>query len=270
VRRAFSGAREPMRLLALAAEASACARFIASAHGARVPVLRMGNIADDEEDVEDIKASIFIAHVAGDSASLFDLVEGLEALNPTERTATSVLLDGYWETIYANSPARWHGSGRVRHVIESWSPASNLGPGAPGILAGPRGNRWADVAEGRGAYVQRARHRFGSSEVRAAYTWLGGEAWDLEYVSRARLLFGVPVWKREVRGDDTIDLDHALRPTFVDGELLVLRAPAVRAGDQQLRPERVYLLRRMKNRLWQDGSFMGLSDRPVLGFELDP
>ena len=43
------------------------------------------------------------------------------------------------------------------------------------------------------------------------------------------------------------------------------------AGPQPLRPERVYLLRRMKNRLDQgDGSFKGLSDRPVMGFELEP
>ena len=49
------------------------------------------------------------------------------------------------------------------HIIESWSPDS-LGPGAPGILAGPTGARWDDVADGRGAYVQRARLRFGSSE----------------------------------------------------------------------------------------------------------
>ena len=42
-----------------------------------------------------------------------------------------------------------------------------------------------------------------------------------------------------------------VRPTFVDGELCILRAPAVHAGPQTLRPERVYLLRRMKNRLDQ-------------------
>ena len=62
-----------------------------------------------------------------------------------------------------------------------------------------------------------------------------------------------------------------MRPTFVDGELCILRAPAVYAGPQPLRPERVYLLRRMKNRLDQgDGSVKGLSDRPVMGFELEP
>ena len=32
----------------------------------------------------------------------------------------------------------------------------------------------------------------------------------------------------------------------------------------------LYLLERMRNRLWQDGSFKGLSDKPLLGFELDP
>ena len=106
--------------------------------------------------------------------------------------------------------------------------------------------------------------------MRGTYTWLGGEAWDIQYVSTARLLFGVPIWKRQLSGPASADLDHAVRPTFVDGEICVLRAPAVRAGDCELRADRIYVLRRLKNRLWQDGTFEGLSDKPVLGFELDP
>ena len=89
-------------------------------------------------------------------------------------------------------------------------------------------------------------------------------------VSRARLLFGIPIWRRQLGAPDRVDLDYAVRPTFVDGELCVLRSPAVCAGDAELRRERVYILKRMRNRLWQDGSFTGLSDRPVFGFELDP
>ena len=233
---------------------------------------------DAEEALENLKFAVKVAHMAGDSASLFSLASELEALNPSERCATSPLLDGYWETIYASAPAAWTGGGRVRHIIE-WAPASSesgrkgvtaLGPGAPGILAGIRGEKWDDVAEGRGAYVQRSRRRFGSSEVRATYTWLGGEAWDIRYVSRARLLFGIPIWKRRLGAPECFDLDYAVRPTFVDGELCVMRAPAVSAGDAELRGGRVYILKRMRNRLWQDGSFTGLSDKPVLGFELEP
>ena len=80
------------------------------------------------------------------------------------------------------------------------------------------------------------------------------------------------MWKRSVAAPalTSIDFDHAVRPTFVDGEVCILRAPAVLAGDSELRPERVYLLKRMRNRLWQDGSFVGLSDRPVLGFDIEP
>ena len=221
-----------------------------------------------EDETTGIKEAIKLAHTAGDSEGLAALVRTLEVLNPTERCATSPLLDGFWETLYASTPARWTRGGRLRHVIESWSEGTS--PGMPGLLAGPRGNQWDDVSQGRGAYVQRARLRFGSSELRATFTWLGGEAWEVKYVSQARLLLGIPVWRRRVRDGASIDLDLAVRPTFVDGELCILRAPAVTAGDHQLRPERVYLLRRMKNRLWQDGTFKGLSDQPVLGFELEP
>jgi hypothetical protein len=70
-------------------------------------------------------------------------------------------------------------------------------------------------------------------------------------VSKARLLFGIPIWRRQLDGRDSVDLDHAVRPTFVDGNLCVMRAPPVRAGDCELRPERVYILQRMRNRLWQ-------------------
>ena len=130
----------------------------------------MSQVPDDAyaDETTELKQLVGVAFRAGDSAALSDLVEKLEAVNPTERCATSPLLDGYWDTLYASAPAGWTRGGPVRHVIESWvgTPSSNLGPGAPGILAGPRGGRWEDVADGRGAYVQRARLRVGSREVR--------------------------------------------------------------------------------------------------------
>ena len=226
---------------------------------------------DDEDETAPIKRAIALAHRTGDRTGLLERVAALEALNPIERCATSPLLDGHWATVVASPAASWaRGSTRIMHVIESWSPPRGLGPGAPGVLASPSGALWADVAEGRGAYVQRARLRFGSCELRATYRWLGGENWDVEYVSRARLLLGLPLWKRRVEAWNC-DLDHAVRPTFVDGDCCILRAPAVTAGaDVELRPERVWMLRRLKNRLWQDSTFVGLSDRPLAGFDLDP
>ena len=35
--------------------------------------------------------------------------------------------------------------------------------------------------------------------------------------NQARLLLGVPLWRRRVRDGASADLDHAVRPTFVDG-----------------------------------------------------
>ena len=273
------------------------------AQRARVTMAGFPEVDDDayaDANTKMLKDEIGAAHRAGDSNGLGKLVLKLEQLNPTERCATSPLLDGHWETLYASRPASWMRGGRVTHIIESYSSADS--PGAPGLLAGPTGTRWDDVADGRGAYVQRARLRFGSTEgedegalntpqnrlnashltgvckpfarvraVRGTYTWLGGEAWDIRYVSRARLIFGIPVWKQSVASPSAIvDFDHAVRPTFVDGDVCILRAPAVLAGECELRPERVYLLKRMRDRLWQDGSFIGLSDRPVFGFDLEP
>ena len=155
-----------------------------------------------EDEATDLKAAIRVALVAGDKEGLRTLVDSLERLNPTERCATSPLLDGYWETLYASTPAAWTRGRRLRHVIESWSEGDAPGmgidssPGVPGLRDGPRGTAWTDVAQGRGAYVQRARLRFGlSRELRATYNWLGGEAWEVQHVSQARLLLGLPLWR---------------------------------------------------------------------------
>ena len=196
----------------------------------RIPVpARRGRVAMDafpervdsyEDETTSLKAAIRVAHVAGDSAGLRALVESLELLNPTERCATSPLLDGFWETLYASKPAAWTRGGRLRHVIESWSEGDAPGmgmsssPGMPGLLSGPRGTAWTDVAEGRGAYVQRARLRFGfSRELRATYNWLGGDAWEVRHVSQARLLLGIPLWRRTVRDGVSVDLDPNTSPS---------------------------------------------------------
>ena len=173
-----------------------------------------------EDETASLKAAIRVAHVAGDSAGLCALVESLELLNPTERCATSPLLDGFWDTLYASKPAAWTRGGRLRHVIESWSEGDAPGmgmsssPGMPGLLSGPRGTAWTDVAEGRGAYVQRARLRFGfSRELRATYNWLGGDAWEVRHVSQARLLLGIPLWRRTVRDGASVALDPNTSPS---------------------------------------------------------
>jgi hypothetical protein len=224
----------------------------------------------DEDERHKLKALIAAAVDQHDGSSARRLIQQLERLNPTERCATSVLLDGYWETVYTHPEAAWmRASSGITHIIESWSPSTDRpGPGATGLLRGPTGQAWPDVRDGRGAYVQRARGRLGTREVRATYTWLGGDAWDLNYISRARLFLGVPVWRRQVAGFD-VDLDHEIGPTFVDGDTAVLRSPSVRVGDSEVRAARVWVLRRLRHRLWQDDSFRGISDSGAIGI-VDP
>ena len=134
------------------------------AAGRRIPLpSRGGPVAMDafperaysyEDETTDLKAAIRVALVAGDKEGLRTLVDSLERLNPTERCATSPLLDGYWETLYASTPAAWTRGRRLRHVIESWSEGDAPGmgidssPGVPGLRDGPRGTAWTDVAQG--------------------------------------------------------------------------------------------------------------------------
>ena len=240
------------------------------------------DLTDDVSVKEAIVATLQLTCSEDERASrLRFLAEALEPLCEIDRLGTSPLVDGYWELFYADSPPAWWGRhGRVRHAIESAAPTqrptgdddvapadsvSGTSPGAPGLRTGPRGGEWNDVSEGRGAYVQRCRRNlFLTTELRATYTWLGGEAWELTFVSRKQLLFGaLPVWRsRSSTLQLSSDLDHALRPTFVDGDYLILRTPAVTAGgDVVLRSKRMYMLRRLRNRLWQDNDFVGMSDR---------
>ena len=231
----------------------------------------------DPADADSIKAAIVASQLCPSrderSARLRILAEALEPLCEVDRVGTSPLVDGYWELLHATSPpAWWPRNGRIRHVIESAAPLGadiatpqrSTSPGAPGLRTGPRGGEWDDVCLGRGAYVQRCRRSLlMTSELRATYTWLGGEAWDLCFEERKQLLFGIlPVWRsRSSTLNSSFDLDHALRPTYVDGEILILRAPRVTVGADVLRGDRLYMLRRMRNRLWQDNDFTGLSDR---------
>ena len=243
----------------------------------------MACAAGSDDDIDLLIAEIGAAARAGDGSHVRELVDKLEPLCEVDRCATSPLLDGYWETIFASERPRWaHKGGRMRHAIESASIAPlsdeeeaplvgsslDYSPGRTGLRSGPTGVLWED-SKGRGAYVQRSRKGlFGTREVRATYTWLGGYAWELEYVSKSWLWLGIP-WRRKKltreAAERDADLDHALRPTYVDGELLVLRAPAVNAGEVQLRAERLYVLERLRNRLWQDNSYVGVSERA--GFE---
>ena len=62
---------------------------------------------------------------------------------------------------------------------------------------------------------------------------LGGDAWSIDYERFVLSLLGMPVWRRRVRRR-AADLDWGIRPTFLDGELLVLRAPAVAAGEHRV------------------------------------
>lgn len=241
----------------------------------KISVTAAPSIPEDEEarryDVKDMIAKALSSD--GEASSLIDLIDELEDLCETDRLAASPMLDGWWKCLYCSNPPRAvprAGRGML-HGIESAPPspgAEQLSPGTPGLRCAPNGRPWDDVSAGKGAYVQRSRRRFwGTREVRATYTWLGGDGWDLSFASTAFMLLGVPLWRRRVPAGSAFDadLDHALRPTYVDGELLILRSPAVTAGDCELRPMRTYLLERQRNRLWQDDSFVGLSDR--MGWE---
>ena len=223
-----------------------------------------------------------LADGSTESLDFQSVIDELESDREADhRVATSPLLDGYWDVVYASEYPQWtQGARMVTHAIEtanampgsSASPSTSglhFSPGLPGLRNGPLlGNVWADVAGGRCAYVQRAKRCYGAlrAERRGTFTWLGGDDWDLEWVSGSWLLFGVPVWQWRIRAPRLpLDLDHGLRPTYVDGQYLVLRSPAVVAGERILRPPRVYLLARQRNRLWQDPTFVGLSD--IMGFE---
>ena len=138
----------PLSHAILGVPAASVARALPAARRRGIPLpSRRGPVAMDafperaysyEDETTDLKAAIRVALVAGDKEGLRTLVDSLERLNPTERCATSPLLDGYWETLYASTPAAWTRGRRLRHVIESWSEGDAPGmgtsssPGVPG------------------------------------------------------------------------------------------------------------------------------------------
>ena len=81
---------------------------------------------------------------------------------------------------------------------------------------------------------------------------LGGEHLRIQFDGRMRVsLLGLTLWSRPLDPRSN-DLDHALQPTFVDGDTLVVRSAAVCAGPSRvLRSERIYVLRRARHAYWQ-------------------
>ena len=154
-----------------------------------------------------LRLDLAAAAAEQDRPRLASLIDELERLRETEdRCATSVLLDGFWETVYASESPAWARGGRLRHAIEyslpvapplpreptdpppdATHPPTERGSGdvgwttqaatqvtgsalsGPGLLQRPDGSLWADVRRGHGAYVQRSKHRFGTDEASLLY-----------------------------------------------------------------------------------------------------
>merc|ERR1712113_21752 len=77
----------------------------------------------------------------------------------------------------------------------------------------------------------------------------GGEHLHLSYNSGVRVsLLGITILRREI---EMSDLDHALQPTFLDGDTCILRAPPVCAGSIIIRSDRTYVLSRLRHAFWQ-------------------
>jgi hypothetical protein len=162
---------------------------------------------------------------------ILELLALLEQNNPTDRPATSPLLDGVWTPLW------------TKNVAPLWAenlPFARLGradlslkfdlsePGAPGL------------------YRHRMRiRRVLCADVEASCSALGG--WDLrtEYRPGVRIsVLGVPLFRL---GLDPLssDLDHDLEVTFLDGTMLILRAARVTV------PARIYVLQRQRHEFWQ-------------------
>ena len=79
------------------------------------------------EELERVKGRLIEAIAArSNSAKIDTLVSALEPLCETDRCATSPLLDGYWDVIYASNVPQWaqqaYRKGRLQHAIEmQWS-----------------------------------------------------------------------------------------------------------------------------------------------------
>lgn len=198
---------------------------------------------DAEGSAEDLKRSI-LAQVSKASPyySVPELVAALEARGLDDdlgaRPAASPLLEGDWETLWVSEPPRWtrrwplRRAQRLTHVI--------------------RGG-WTGLEPGH--YVQRVGGGLLRGECTAQWSELGGEAWSVGWRSCRLTLLGLRVWRHDALRADA-DFDYDVRPTFVDGDLCVLRSPAVVAGACELRAGRIYVLRRLRHRLWNGDGFL--------------
>ena len=98
---------------------------------------------------------------------------------------------------------------------------------------------WLEVQKGwtglePGHYVQRVGGGLLRGECTAQWSELGGEAWSVGWRSCRLTLLGLRVWRHDALRADA-DFDYDVWPTFVDGDLCVLRSPAVVAGGKNLR-----------------------------------
>ena len=165
--------------------------------------------------------------------SLESALVQLEESNPTERPASSPLLDGMWSTQWFSSAPRWTRLPFVSRTMWHHIDTSH-GKGGPG--------RYTQRVRVAGIFLA---HATGSICA------LGGGDLRVEYERYSLSFLGIPLFRRSVYQFDA-DLDHALRPTFLDGDSCVLRADAVCAGPSRvLRPARTYVLRRDRHALWQ-------------------
>ena len=165
------------------------------------------------------------------------IVTLLEAHNPTERPATSPLLDGLWRVTWAkNVPPVW-----ATNLPFYNDPQSQLlleldlsEPGRPGL------------------YRQRIRIGILCADVEGQCSALGGNDLSIQFRRGVRVsISGLPVFRM---GLDSLssDLDHDLRVTYLDGTMLIMRAAQVTVGSRVLRPARMYVLERQRHEVfWQ-------------------
>ncbi|KAL3896310.1 MAG: hypothetical protein SGPRY_013299, partial [Prymnesium sp.] len=186
--------------------------------------LRLLSLLDKPKDDDDISGPIRILR----ELSL------LEEINPCERPASSPLLDGRWTTAWVSKPPLWSASFplRTRRLTHSLDIFQSNAPGR---------------------YTQSC--RVGGllrAKIEGTCTPLGGDNLRIEFDPTIKFsLLGITLFTRPLDPNGS-DLDHAMQPTFVDGDTCILRAAAVYAGvSRVLRPERIYILRRERSRYWQ-------------------
>lgn len=228
--------------------------IICVAASALLPRLPPPRMSADSVSLSDLKRSILDEAASPTKVfSVAKLVAALEAASLEDdlsvRPAASPLVDGLWETVWVSEAPRW---------TERWP----LRRGQP-LTHEIRGG-WTGLEAGY--YMQRVGGSLVRGELRAAWSELGGEDWNVEWQTHRVSVLGTRVWGgRALRKD--ADYDYNLRPTFVDGELCVLRSPAVVAAASELRAERIYVLRRLRHALWNGDDFVPPPPKWLLGAE---